>query len=244
MASKIRTGSSRRSRHQPYERAQNNDSIMLREVCLEKVQKQFPGFIPRNDVDLFLLAAEPNGVRMDKDDMYGSLDRHYALVYPDCPTLTEGVIGDSMKTYGPWLDGSPEIITGLKPHPRDKNPYIRIRPIPNSKYSIRVFPGCPNLRFFCIDLLVTSTGRPVKLPDNYELWSLPPVDPMFPAIPSEPLEPYERKCADDDQKFLVRDGQRIALIRSGEPEVRFTVPMRPHRVQNPVAPDIIELDFS
>ncbi|KAL0954908.1 hypothetical protein HGRIS_003840 [Hohenbuehelia grisea] len=132
----------------------------------------------------------------------------------------------------------------MKPHPRDKNPYIRVRRIPNSKYSIRVFPGCPNERFFCIDLLLTPTGQPIKLPAHYELWAFPPTDPMFPAIPTARLVPHETDCADDDQKFIVHDGQRIVLKRPGQPEVRFTMPNRPHQMEAPVPPDTIELDFS
>ncbi|KAL0954917.1 hypothetical protein HGRIS_003849 [Hohenbuehelia grisea] len=265
MSNNFRKGSSRRSQYQPYDvskRRPNGSSsllfrpaptistpvpegsITLREVALEKVQKQLPGFIPRNDLELLVLAATPDGVRIDKDDIHGSLDRHFALVYPECRTLDEGVLGLGKEVYGRLFDGSPEVVTGLKPHPRDNNPYIRICPIPNSKYSIRVFPGCPNLRFFCIDLLLTSTGRPVKLPANYELWTLPPADPMFLDIPSIRLQPHERNCPEDDEKFVVFDGHRIVLKRPGQPDVRFTMPNRPHQVQAPVPPGTIQLDLS
>ncbi|KAL0954909.1 hypothetical protein HGRIS_003841 [Hohenbuehelia grisea] len=267
LSSKLRKGSSRRSRHQPYDVSKirpngtssesvsprfppiistpvPEGSITLREVSLEKVQKQLPGFIPRNDLELLVLAATPDAVQIDKDDIYGSLDRHFATAYLEDSTFGAGLLDLGKELFGPWFDGSPEVVTGMKPHPRDKNPYIRVRPIPNSQYSIRVFPGCPYDRFFCIDLLLTSTGRPVKLPANYELWALPPADPMFPDIPMAPLEPHRRNCPEDDEKFVVHDGHRVVLKRAGQPDVRFTVPMRPHQVQAPVSPETIQLDFS
>ncbi|KAL0954915.1 hypothetical protein HGRIS_003847 [Hohenbuehelia grisea] len=87
-------------------------SINLRGVALDKVQKQLPGFIPRNDLDLLVLAAQPDAVDIDKADVYGSLDRYFALLYPECSTLDEGILGLATEVFGPWFDGSPEVVTG------------------------------------------------------------------------------------------------------------------------------------
>lgn len=111
-----------------------------------------------------------------------------------------------------------------------------IRPIPDSKYSLRLFPGSFSAAEYCLDFVETATGKPVNSPFEYELWGVPNPDADTPwlSIPMcGKLRSIERshgiKQADilpGEEKYILRDGQTCVLARPGKRSLRFTVPVR------------------
>ena len=108
-----------------------------------------------------------------------------------------------------------------------------MRPIPDSDYSIRLFPGNSALQEYCADFVRTSTGQAVDCPPNFELWSLP--SGLAASMGSRRLHSLERtfscfvRCRPDTteaETFVLKDGQDYVLKRPGQRNVRFTVPTR------------------
>ncbi|KAI1789520.1 hypothetical protein LXA43DRAFT_892707 [Ganoderma leucocontextum] len=195
----------------------------VRESFVEIVREKHPYFKPRTDFDVFALASgdytgTPSGI-------YTWLDGELALYL--------ALIGDMeavMEETRRFLDrrGS---ITGRKPKPSAPNVFVRS--IPNSPYSIRLFPGSLAHQEYCMDFVVTSTGQPVNSPFEFELWALPSSHtPWLGGLPMR-VHSLERvyRYADADilagaEKFLLKDGQTCLLKRPGHRNLRFTVPVR------------------
>ncbi|CDO75337.1 hypothetical protein BN946_scf184966.g5 [Trametes cinnabarina] len=118
--------------------------------------------------------------------------------------------------------------------PRAHDPLVFVRPIPDSKYSIRLFPGSLSRAEYCMDFIDTKTGEPVNSPFEHELWSVPNSDTPWLTMPMVgKLRSAERGHGikqDDilpgEEKYFLRDGQTCILTRPGKRSVRFTVPIR------------------
>ncbi|KAI0819562.1 hypothetical protein BC628DRAFT_1011084, partial [Trametes gibbosa] len=138
----------------------------------------------------------------------------------------EQVIRNAEKTLSIEQD-----ITGLKPRPGDFGVFIRS--IPNSKYSIRLFPGSKAASEYCMDFVLSATGEPVNSPFKFNLFAGPgPSTPVgfAPTVGIRPLECSfgiaQKDIRPGAEKFLLRDGQLCTLQRPGHRDVRFTVPIR------------------
>lgn len=62
----------------------------------------------------------------------------------------------------------------LKPYSGQRNVFVR--PIPDSEYSIRLWPGVSANREFCLDFVHTATGEATNSPFAYEIWNVPDPD--------------------------------------------------------------------
>ncbi|KAI0364537.1 hypothetical protein BV20DRAFT_983114, partial [Pilatotrama ljubarskyi] len=135
--------------------------------------------------------------------------------------------------------------------PRTGDKLVYTRPTPDSKCSIRLFPGAQHAAEYCMDFVKTATGQPVNSPFEFELWSVPDPDTPWLTAPMimqlRTAESAHRIKQEDippgEEKFTLRDGQTCMLIRPGKVSIRFTVPVRP--LSQTVLPDeeVIVLDF-
>ncbi len=118
----------------------------------------------------------------------------------------------------------------LKPTLDDEGVFIR--QIPRSQYSIRLFPGSPSFRQYCLDFVETSTHRPVNSPFDFELWAIgshtsPNVCGPVRLRSLESTFGYAlQDIAPGQEKFVLTDGMTCLLTRPGHKPVRFTVPSR------------------
>ncbi|KAI0676666.1 hypothetical protein C8Q78DRAFT_998828 [Trametes maxima] len=198
----------------------------LRKTCLAVNRERYPGLEPRGDWDILTLATTPLRVGTTTE-IYAELDRELAF------SIEVHGEKETMKNVRGLLDMRMEL-TGAKPPPGSTDNLTFIRPIPDSQYSIRLFPGGFSDRQYCLDFVETETGKPVNSPFEYELWGIP--DPEAPWL-SMPMSGKLRsiECAHGikqkdilpgHEKFILRDGQTCVLIRPGKRCLRFTVPLR------------------
>ncbi|KAI0373770.1 hypothetical protein BV20DRAFT_962355 [Pilatotrama ljubarskyi] len=209
----------------------------IRDLSLRVIRNKYPYFTPRNDWDILFLSSGP--YTGPPQDIYKYLDSQLAADLRYCSYET--TMEQTRKTLDKVVD-----VTGLKPEPGD--PHVFVHPIPNSKYSIRLFPGSAKGQDYCLDFLLTETGEPVNSPFEFDLLCIP--DPNVP-VPSGPIvrmRPLEcsfgirqDKINPGEEKFLLRDGQHCVLRRPGHRDVRFTVPIRrrPKAVTQPADADYI-----
>ncbi|KAI1785984.1 hypothetical protein LXA43DRAFT_1065412 [Ganoderma leucocontextum] len=182
----------------------------VRETFMEVIREKHPHFKPRTDFDIYTLAStEYKGL---PSGLYTWLDGQLAL-----RLATSGDFDRIMNMTRQLLD-SRGTITGRKP--KLGAPNVFLRPIPNSQYSVRLFPG-------------SLARQPVNSPFKFELWVLPNTStPWLGGLPMrihslERVYGYrETDISSGAEKFLLRDGQTCMLKRSGHRDLRFTVPVR------------------
>ncbi|KAI0326910.1 hypothetical protein GY45DRAFT_1258057 [Cubamyces sp. BRFM 1775] len=220
-------------------------AVLFRDLCVQQVKIRYPGIEPRNDWELLYLAEQK---------VEGSVDEVYA-------TLEEEYIQD-IKFYG--FEECEEMIaqslalrvepTGWKPLPKELNKYIHICPIPDTKYSIRLFPGSISAAEYCMDFVDSASGEPVNSPFEFELWGVPDPDTPWLSMPitmrMRSIENVHGIKQEDilpgHEKFILRDGLTCVLIRPGKPKIQFQVPVRklPGQPEQPqAAQEVVILDL-
>ena len=120
----------------------------------------------------------------------------------------------------------------MKPKPGAANVFCR--PIPNSPYSIRLFPGAIIHREYCLDFVRTKTREPVNSPSDYQIWSAPETTtPWLGTVGMMRIRSLENSFGFSavntpagTEKFVLRDGQTYVLRRPGHRDLRFKVPVR------------------
>lgn len=123
------------------------------------------------------------------------------------------------------------------------------RPIPGSSYSLRLFPGSPARKEYCLDFVKTSTGLSVNSPFEFELWSIgsSTTAPGCGPVRLRSLEcswGYSQKdIPPGAEKFVLRDGMTCMLKRPGHKPVRFTVPKRQATGRDMSDSDVDHIDF-
>ncbi|CDO71687.1 hypothetical protein BN946_scf184915.g31 [Trametes cinnabarina] len=215
-------------------------AVLYRDVCLEQIHKLYPKFQPRSDFDIVELASTRQ--KGTYAEIYAWLDERYAV-------LTSNAFGREntdkgcTKLLNSWVDSS-----GNKP--KTNNEFgVFTHPLPDSKYSIRLFPGSIHAAEYFLDFVDTETGQPVNSPFEHELWGIPdPVTPHLSVPCSGKLRSVERafgiKQEDiypGEEKYLLRDGLTCLLTRPGKKPVRFTIPVR--REKNVVEEGVDVLHF-
>ncbi|KAI0354797.1 hypothetical protein OH77DRAFT_1504486 [Trametes cingulata] len=196
----------------------------IRDLSLRVIRNKYPYFTPRNDWEILLLSSAL--YKGAPDGIYKYLDTKLAS------ELRSRSYDAVMEQARKMLDKNVDV-TGLKPEPGD--PRVFVHPIPNSEYSIRLFPGSVEGRDYCLDFVVTSTGQPVNSPFKFDLLCIPDPDAPVPSGPIVRMRPLEcsfgipqDKIDPGEEKFLLRDGAHCILRRPGHRDVRFTVPIRRH----------------
>ncbi|KAI0817015.1 hypothetical protein BC628DRAFT_1096054 [Trametes gibbosa] len=213
----------------------------LRDVYFDAVRKMYPYYTPKHAFEILTLTdglykgvASVEGITEYLEDEMQSMIAFYK-------GSREAIIRKSEKTLSVEAD-----ITGMKPRPGDFGVFIR--PIPDSKYSIRLFPGSKAASEYCLDFVLSSTGEPVNSPFKFNLFSGPgPTTPVgfAPTVGLRPLECAfgiaQKDILPGAEKFLLRDGQLCTLQRPGHKDIQFTVPIR-RRPELP-RPDVVVLEL-
>ncbi|KAI9059093.1 hypothetical protein FKP32DRAFT_1580613, partial [Trametes sanguinea] len=213
-----------------------NGAVLNRDFYTPFVRKNFPTFEPQSDWELAVLTTAP--VRGTNEEVRASLDR-MRVAAVDLFGSEEIIERMATKTLNTWVEN-----TG--PLPGAKSVFTQ--PIPDSIYSIRLFPGSISAAEYCMDFVVTATGQPVNSPFEFELWAVPHPDAPH-------LTPFtgrlwsiehahgikQENILPGEEKFVLRDGLTCLLRRPGQKAIRFTVPTR-RRTQT-TTEDIVVLPF-
>ncbi|PIL25621.1 hypothetical protein GSI_11370 [Ganoderma sinense ZZ0214-1] len=133
--------------------------------------------------------------------------------------------------------------------PKPGTPNVFCHPIPNSPYSVRLFPGSIALREYCLDFVDTATGNPVNSPPGFEVWSVRGGSAgMGDGVSARVLSLEHTfgfggaSLKPGAEKFVLRDGQTCLLKRPGYRDVQFKVPTRTEGL-NLKQPDVDHLEF-
>ncbi|KAL7280680.1 hypothetical protein ACG7TL_005619 [Trametes sanguinea] len=239
VASSADTTASRRAAAAPKPNP-GNGAVLFREMALHNVRTNNPRIEPRNDWELLKLSSKH--IPGTPAEVYAWLDERYASEVEQ-----EGVeiVCWATEFLNTWMEP-----TGMKPRPGEVSKYVHVRPIPESKYSIRIFPGSISAAEYCMDFVDSETGEPVNSPFEYELWAVPDPDTPWLGMPMcQQIRSIERihgiKQEDilpGHEKFILRDGQTCVLRRPGKPQVRFNVPVRKQPVTQP-QPEVHVITF-
>jgi len=131
--------------------------------------------------------------------------------------------------------------------PSHGDPYVRIRPIPDSYLSIRLWPSSPLNGSFCLDFVMTCDQTPVNVPPEFELHAQSTIwQPgggrlySLEAVGWGRDEPIPDGC----EKFLLPEGMKCILVRPGKNNVVFTVPPHPNPAPEPKNPGEDVVTFS
>ncbi|KAI0715489.1 hypothetical protein C8T65DRAFT_573064 [Cerioporus squamosus] len=189
----------------------------MRALYLSRILKRFPNFKPRHDFDILAIGRYQG----PEKGVYAWLDQQLAW---------QGASARSAIEAARNMLSAEGVVTGMKPNPGDANVFMR--PIPHSPYSLRLFPGSPSLKEYCLDFVETATGQPVNSPFEFELWStgrssIPHVCGAARLRSLECSWGYSQKdISPGQEKFVLRDGMKCVLKRPGHSPLRFTVPTR------------------
>ncbi len=126
-----------------------------------------------------------------------------------------------------------QVKPGYSAYLNNDDKFIFVRPIPDSEYSVRLFPGSISAAEYCMDFVDSATGEPVNSPFEFELWGIPNPDTPWLSFPiCGQLRPIERahgikrkEIRPGAEKFVLRDGQTCVLARPGKRSLHFLVPV-------------------
>ncbi|KAI0671144.1 hypothetical protein C8Q78DRAFT_1190750 [Trametes maxima] len=212
----------------------------MRELSIQVVRKQFPSYVAQNDWELLELSGlEYQG---DESGIHDFLDALLVERVEEAGSY-ESVMSNATRV----LDDQVEC-TGMKPNPGD--PRVFVQAIPDSQYSIRLFPGSLSNSEYCLDFVDSRTGEPVNSPFKFDLICLPSPNAPIGSGPMVGMRPLEcafgieaDKIPPGEEKFLFRDGQHCILRRPGLRDVRFTIPKRRRPQAVLPTPDAHFLEF-
>ncbi|KAI0633596.1 hypothetical protein C8Q77DRAFT_1115827 [Trametes polyzona] len=217
-------------------------AVPLRQVCLEHIAEAYPGITPRDDADILELGTSRR--EGSPAEIFAWLDEMRAINTKLCGS--EQACQNATMLLDTYVEP-----TGKKPHSKS-DPLVFSQPIPDSQYSIRLFPGSLTDAEYCMDFIDTATGEPVNSPFEFELWAVPNPETPWLSLPVVgKLHSIERSYGlkQEDirpgaEKFVLRDGLTCMLSRPGKRPVRFTVPVRRRDNNGSCAMDEVDvLDF-
>ena len=123
----------------------------------------------------------------------------------------------------------------IKIKPGDKTPHVYIKPIENTHYSIRLWPGSHELRLWCMDFVDSRTREPKNSPFPSQLYAVPKTwetpwlsqEQPRPVISLQEMHGMSKDDIPDGcEKFILSDGQQCVLMIKGGLRIRFNVPVR------------------
>ncbi|KAI0768664.1 hypothetical protein BD413DRAFT_560355 [Trametes elegans] len=221
------TGSSSSSPHSPPSVSPLNNVWgfeVARDSYVEAMTRFYPNITPRHEYDVLQLGSHYQ--KGTTEEVFAWVDSMLAQEIGDLGSR-EAVFEATKKTLNTLVDCP----TGRKPRPgRDR---VDIRPIPDSEYSIRLWPGSRYASEYCMDFVDSETKQPVNSPFEFELWGAPNPEAPWLCAPAGRLLSLERsfgipqhKIRPGEEKFVLRDGMTCLLKRRGKKDIQFTVPMR------------------
>ncbi|THH27170.1 hypothetical protein EUX98_g7019 [Antrodiella citrinella] len=209
-----------------------------RDCLLLSCKRYYPNIVLRHDFDILYLGS--GLFNEDDSDFYAFSDKQFDLelsAFSGSRTAEERESGVVLEKYWEYLRETmeaPPSAAGIKPPPGEAD--VRIRPIPDSKYSMRLWgKHLEQSRQYCLDFVNTETGEAVDSPFEYELWTVPRRATPMVFCPSGRLYTLEETlgCSlegstDGVSKFLLFEGMACRLTRPGKKCIYFEVPVRDH----------------
>ncbi|KAH9853438.1 hypothetical protein C2E23DRAFT_821366 [Lenzites betulinus] len=204
-------------------------TVLFRKLCMDNIRKNYPEIEPRSDFEILTLASKR--LKGTLAEIYAELDVELAMDAPEFGV--EFILESATQILDTYVEP-----TGWKPKTLDKDlidtKCVFIRPITDTKYSLRLFPGSYTAAEYCMDFVETATGKPMNSPFEFELWGVPNPDTPWLTFPicgkvrslERAFGVKQEDIVPGAEKFVLRDGQTCVLARPGKRSIRFTVPVR------------------
>lgn len=111
-----------------------------------------------------------------------------------------------------------------------------INPIPDTKYSIRIWPGPIFNSIYNMDFVLS---QPVNSPFEFLLWAIASIDNSWATTGMFPRQIHslertikpEKGISQGEGKFILEDGEAYAIRRPGKCDTLFVIPKR--SIMNP-----------
>ncbi|PIL29260.1 hypothetical protein GSI_09310 [Ganoderma sinense ZZ0214-1] len=169
------------------------------------------------------------------EDVYTFVDNLFASETGGRPDYADALL----QYIGNTLDGPAQHLNEVKPPPGFEDPScgVILHSIPDSDFSVRLFPGDPAEQVHCLDFVRNDTGYPVNSPFDFELWAASawpcsPCSRVFSIEESVGLAP--ESILPGEEIFALRDrGYTCLLKRKEHKDLVFTVPVRRRLVDGP-----------
>ncbi|CDO68151.1 hypothetical protein BN946_scf184938.g3 [Trametes cinnabarina] len=199
-----------------------------RDTYLEFLQKAHPELTPRNDFEVLLLGSNWLKEMKSAEEKQAWLAQQWQE-HVDSEEF--GSAEAAMESVKAILDAVLPL-AGRKPRPGDEG--VLQFSIPDSDYSIRLWPGPLEHAIYCLAFVDNATQRYINVPTDHTFWHLPiPSAPWIPGAGPVELVSAERSMGiqpediiEGEEKYFLRDGMTCALTRPGKENALFTVPLR------------------
>lgn len=217
---------------------------------MKSIVEHFPTFKPRGDIDVFVLGSSYKWYQgpAHEDHIYAWVDEEFAkrvergggeerMMQRLSRSLNAVVEVTGVRVNSVYA--RPNVHTHalctpqIKPEPAEECPNVFVCPIPNSDFSVRLFPGAFGRQEYCLDFVRTDTREAVNSPFDFEMWAVPgPSSSPQVVVPMRirSLESASGVTPEDmkpgAEKFVLRDGMNCLLKRPGHRTARFVVPIR------------------
>ncbi|KAI0081458.1 hypothetical protein K474DRAFT_1656605 [Panus rudis PR-1116 ss-1] len=204
----------------------------LREAFLEMAQRKYPRVPPRHDFDIYTFAsANFKGPRDSAPEVYAWSDEQFELTVRVNMARARPPITKEEAVAQVWTDAKELLarpsdqMIGRKP--RKNDPRVKVQPIPDCDYSVRLWPGVASCYEYHLDFIRTSTGEDAIAPSNWEIWQTTSPAQFGQGRRISSMErAFGVKRTDlQEEKFLLREGSTYMVKRPGQKDVRFTVPI-------------------
>ncbi|KAI9061218.1 hypothetical protein FKP32DRAFT_1678544 [Trametes sanguinea] len=197
-----------------------------RDTYLEFVQKAHPEMTPQNDFEVLMLGSNRLKHMKSAEEKRAWLAQQWQVHVRE-----SGSAEQVMEDVKSLLDADAPII-GRKPRPGDEG--VLQFAIPDSNYSIRLWPGPVEHAIYCLAFIDNATQKYINVPTDHTLWHMPPPSaPWLPGSGSVELVSVERSMGIDpkdiiegEEKYFLRDGMTCVLSRPDKENALFTVPLR------------------
>lgn len=238
------------TQHVPRPRVYATEPKTIREYYNCIVEQKYPGITIRHELDLLILGSGGYKGPFNSQDIHKFCDKELNSAVNGNEVL---IPGELMK-WKKFFEGPVDVI-GNKP--ALENTDVKIRPIPGTEYSIRLWGslGADERREYYMDFL-DSTGKPINSPFEFELWAQMPAlsfsitpEPMLIRSLENVFGVETKDIAPGHEKFALLEGQWVTIIRKDRegsylPDICFQVPVRPREEEVKLANENrVVLDF-
>ncbi|KAH9890031.1 hypothetical protein C8Q73DRAFT_667719 [Cubamyces lactineus] len=203
-------------------------AVTARDTYLEFLQKAHPEMTPQNDFEILLLGSNWLKELKSAEEKRAWLAQQWQEHVDSEEFGSAEAVMESVKAM---LDAVLPL-AGRKPRPGDEG--VLQFSIPDSNYSIRLWPGPVEHAIYCLAFIDNATEKYVNVPADHTLWHLPPpAAPWLPGAGAVELVSAERSMGiqpediiEGEEKYFLRDGMTCVLTRPGKEKALFSVPLR------------------
>ncbi|KAF5328794.1 hypothetical protein D9619_011668 [Psilocybe cf. subviscida] len=196
------------------------------DVARECIQKRFPDFVPRNNLDIVSLAGIADVGPTDQASIYALLDMLHQTHIPHRMEKYNCTAEQATSSLSKDVDLSIGRIAatdtiGAKPRAGQK---IWVRVMPSwPEYSIRLWASSADVQLFGMDFVLSATGAPINLSHRFKLYTtawiygpggmdeLPPFDIKHPPGTSPAYNRPPGPRAPGEELYMVGEEQTIVV---------------------------------